>query len=70
MLHTAAVAPSTDRLTARPELALALKVGVVPKFCVPGLLKVMLCAVIGCTALVAADAWLSPALLRASTVKV
>ena len=39
IVHTLLVAEL--KLTASPELAVALKVGVVPKFCAPGLAKVI-----------------------------
>ncbi|MNU98235.1 hypothetical protein D3C71_883400 [compost metagenome] len=53
-----------------PESAVAVKVGVVPKFCVPGLLNVMSCAALGVTALDAVEAGPAPAALSAVTVKV
>ncbi len=53
-----------------PPGALALSVGVVPKFCAPGLAKVMVCAALGVTLADAVDAELVPALLVAVTVKV
>ena len=68
MVHTAGVAEL--KLTARPEEALALNVGVVPKFCAPGLAKVMTCGAAGVTALEAAEAGPVPATLVAVTVKV
>lgn len=54
----------------RPLSTLADRVGVVPNVCVPGLLKVMFCAISGVTAAEGADAGLSPSALRAVTVKV
>lgn len=56
--------------TASPELAAAEIVGVVPKFCAPGLVNVMVCARFGVTAVDADDALLEPTLLVAFTVKV
>ena len=40
MVHTPVLAEVKAGL--RPEVAVALKVGLLPKFCVPGLLKTML----------------------------
>ena len=42
--------------TVKLDVLLALSVGVVPKFCAPGLLKVMVCAALGVTAADAAEA--------------
>ena len=53
-----------------PELTVALKVGVVPKFCEPGLLKVMVWLAFGVTLFDAAEADPVPTLLVAVTVKV
>jgi hypothetical protein len=52
------------------ELAVALSVGVAPKLCAPGLVKVMVWTAIGVTALEALDAPLVPAALMAVTLKV
>jgi hypothetical protein len=53
-----------------PEEALAVSAGVVPKFCAPGLMKVMVCGAVGVTLFDAADAAPVPAELVAVTVKV
>lgn len=58
------------KLTVRPELAVAVKVGEEPKFCTPGLAKVMVCSPIGVAELEAPDATLVPMALVAVTVKV
>jgi hypothetical protein len=58
------------KLTVRPELAVAVSVGDVPKFCVPGLLKVMVWLAAGVALLEAADAGPVPAELVAVTVNV
>jgi hypothetical protein len=58
------------KVTGKVELALAVKVGVVPKVCTPGGLKVMLCAALGVTAVDAVDAEPEPAEFLAVTVKV
>jgi hypothetical protein len=52
------------------ELAVAVRVGVVPKVCAPGLAKVMVCAAFGVTAVDAVDAEPEPAEFLAVTVKV
>ena len=54
----------------RPEVAVAVNVGLVPKFCAPGLLKSMYCGALGVTLFDAADAVPVPAELVAVTVKV
>ena len=56
--------------TASAELAVALRVGDVPKVCVPGFGKVIVCGPFGVTLLDAADGALVPAALVAVTVKV
>ena len=53
-----------------PEVAVAVNVGVVPKFCAPGSVKVMVCAALGVTLFEAAEAVPVPALFVAVTVKV
>ena len=54
----------------RPESEVAVSVGVVPKFCAPGLANVMVCGAAGVIALEAADAApVSIAPLVAVTVK-
>jgi hypothetical protein len=52
------------------ESAVAVRVGVVPKFCVPGLAKVMVWLPLGVAELEAPDATLVPMALVAVTVKV
>lgn len=52
------------------EVAVAVSVGDVPKFCAPGLVKVIVCGPIGVTELEAADAEPVPAELVAVTEKV
>jgi len=56
--------------TARFDVAVAVKVGVVPKFCAPGLAKVIVWLAEGMTAFDAAEASPVPAPLVAVTVKV
>ena len=58
------------KLTVSPEVAVADKVGVVPKFCAPGLAKVMVCVPLGVTLFDADEALPVPTLLVAVTVKV
>ena len=53
-----------------PELAVAARVGAVPKLCAPGLLKLMLWFAFGTTELDGADGELVPTALMACTVKV
>ena len=64
--------PVVDELkvTVKPESDVAVNVGVVPKFCAPGLAKVMVWAALGITALEAAEATLVPLAFVAVTVKV
>jgi len=64
--------PGVDEVnvTARPEVALALTVGDVPKFCAPGLANVMICGAAGVMLFDAADAAPVPAAFVAVTVKV
>ena len=59
-----------ENVTARPEVAVAVSVGEVPKFCVPGLLKVMVWLAAGVALLEAAEAAPVPAELVAVTVNV
>ena len=59
-----------EKVTAKVELAVAVKVGVVPKVCAPGGLKVMVCGALGVTAEDAVDAEPGPAEFLAVTVKV
>ena len=68
MVHTPVV--DEVKLTVRLEVEVAVKVGVVPKFCVPGLVKVMVWAALGVTLLDALEAEPVPAELVAVTVKV
>lgn len=68
MVHTPVVLEV--KATVNPELAVAVSVGEVPKFCAPGLAKVMVWLAAGVTELEAADAAPVPALLVAVTVKV
>ena len=68
IVHTPVVA--LLNATAKVELAVAVSVGVVPKFWLPGLLKVKLCIAFGVTAVDAVDAVPVPALFVALTVKV
>ena len=56
--------------TANDEVEVAVKVGVVPKFCAPGFAKVIVCDALGVTEFDAADAAPVPALFVAVTVKV
>lgn len=58
------------KATVRPELAVAVTVGAVPKSCAPGLAKVMTCPVCGVTEFGGADAAPVPAPFVAVTVKV
>ena len=63
------------KVTSRPEVAEAppltsRRSGVEPKFCEPGLAKVMICGPAGATALLGTDATLVPAELVAVTEKV
>jgi hypothetical protein len=54
----------------KPESDVALKVGVVPKFCAPGLAKVIVCAAFGVMEFDAPEAKLVPSELVAVTVNV
>jgi len=56
--------------TAKFEVEVADNVGVVPKFCVPGLAKDIVWLAFGVTEFEAADAWPVPAPLVAVTVNV
>lgn len=58
------------KVTAKPEVEVAVNVGVAPKFCVPGLVKVTVCDATGVMELDDADAAPVPAELVAVTVKV
>jgi hypothetical protein len=68
MVHTPVVLEV--KLTVRLEVDVALRVGVVPKFCAPGLVKVMVWLATGVTEFEADEALPVPALLVAVTVKV
>jgi hypothetical protein len=68
IVHTAGV--DDVKATVRPEDAVAVSVGVVPKLWAAGLANVIVCAAFGVTALEAADGALVPVLLVAVTVKV
>jgi hypothetical protein len=68
IVHTPVVEDVND--TANDEVEVAVKVGVVPKFCAPGFANAMVCDGLGATEFVAPDAELAPALLLAVTVKV
>ena len=61
IVHTPVV--DEVKLGVKLELALAVNVGVVPKFCAPGLGNVIVCDPIGVTLLEAFDAALMPAAL-------
>ena len=67
-VHTLGVAEV--KLTRSVELADATKIGDVPKFCAPGLLKVMLWVPIGVTEFEGPEGPPGPALLVAVTVNV
>src|SRR3569833_1572012 len=58
------------RLTVSPDVAVVVYVGVVPKFCAPGLAKVMVWVPFGVTLFDADEALPVPTLLVAVTVKV
>jgi ethanolamine utilization microcompartment shell protein EutS len=58
------------KLTAKPELAVAVKVGVDPNACAPGLGKLIVWLAFGVTALEAADICPVPAAFVAVTVNV
>ena len=68
MLHT----PVVDEVNVgvKLELALAVKVGLVPKLWLPGLAKVIVCDPIGVTLFDALELPLTPALFVAVTLKV
>ena len=67
-VHTSGV--SLVNVTVSPESDVAVRVGLVPKFCAPGLLNVMVCAALGVTPFDATEAAPAPALFVAVTVKV
>ena len=68
MLQTPVV--DEEKLTVRTGSEDALSVGPVPKFCAPGLLKVMVCVAAGITEFDAVEAGPVPFALVAVTVKV
>jgi hypothetical protein len=68
MVQTPVVFETKD--TGKPELAVAVSVGDAPKFCVPGLLNVMVCVARGVTLFDDADAAPVPDALVAVTVNV
>ena len=68
IVHTLVVEEVND--TANDEVEVAVKMGVVPKFCAPGFANEMACDGLGATEFDAPDAELAPALLVAVTVKV
>ena len=59
-----------ENVTVRVEVDVAVSVGDVPKFCVPGLLNVIVCEACGVTEFEADEALPVPAELVAVTVKV
>ena len=69
-VHTPVVEEVKVTTYPAPADELAASVGEVPKFCAPGLPKVMVCGAAGITELEAADAAPVPALLVAVTVNV
>ena len=68
MVHTPVVAEV--KLTVKLDVAVADSVGDAPKFCAPGLLKVIDCVPLGTTLFEAAEAGPMPFALVAVTVKV
>ena len=68
MVHTPVVLEV--KVGASPEVAVALRVGVVPKFSAPGLAKDIVWLAFGVTLFEAAEAGPVPALLVVVTVKV
>ncbi|MNV89992.1 hypothetical protein D3C71_1843300 [compost metagenome] len=70
MVQTPAVAVVNETAYPPPADEVAVSVGVVPKFCVPGLPNVMVCGDAGVTELEAAEGLPSPAELVAVTVNV
>ena len=67
IVHTPGVEEVND--TFNDEVEVAVRVGVLPKFCDPGLAKVIVCGAAGVTVFDAADATPVPILLVAVTVK-
>ena len=68
MVQTAVV--DEVKVGVNPESDVAVRVGLVPKFCAPGLVKVIVWMAAGVIELLAADAGPVPAALFAVTVKV
>ena len=68
MVHTPGVEDVNTGVN--PESEVAVSVGVVPKFCAPGVAKVIVCAAAGVIELDATDAGPVPATLSAVTVNV
>ena len=68
IVHTPVV--DEENVGVRPEVAVAVSVCVVPKFCAPGLLKVIVCGARGVALFDALDALLVPTAFVARTVKV
>jgi hypothetical protein len=68
IVHTPVV--DDENVGVSPEVAVAVNVGVVPKFCAPGLLKVIVCGACGVALFDALDALLVPMAFVAVTVKV
>ena len=68
IVHTPVVEDVND--TANDEVEVAVKVGVVPKFCAPGFANAMVCDGKGATEFEVCDAELAPALFVAVTVNV
>ncbi|MEL4438979.1 hypothetical protein AAEH88_07065, partial [Shewanella algae] len=67
MVHTPVVVELNTGVS--PELAVAARVGVVPKLCAPGLLKLMVWFALGVTVLEGLEAGPVPAMLLALTIK-
>ncbi len=68
IVHTSSV--SLEKVTGNPESEFADSVGLVAKFCAPGLANVIVCAALGVTAFEADEFAPVPALFVAVTVKV
>ena len=59
-----------EKVTVSPESEVALSVGLVPKFCVPGFANVIVCTALGVTLLDAADSEPVPTVFVAVTLNV
>jgi hypothetical protein len=68
IVHTPVV--DDENVGVRPDVAVAVNVGVVPKFCAPGFANVIVCVPFGVTAFDADEAKPLPAEFVAVTVKV